>query len=512
MKKYGYIIIAAISLFFWGCGIFGSSEKKMITVRVVPKEVKVKKDSGALECHNVKYFSWAVNTGGSLSEAGSGICTDKNGNSYVTGSFQGVVLFDKDNKFSSRGQDDMFLAGFTRDGKPEWVKHIGDSSIEAGSATCIDSSGNICFTGYYAGWDTFSKDEERTSGNSNIFIKKFDNLGKMLWTKHAYGVGTKSGSGICADKDGNIYITGYFEGSIVFGGSKSFSSRGKSDMFIAKYDSKGKLLWADRAGGDLFDGGNSVAVDKDGNILVCGFFEEKIKFGNKTIESSGYRDVFLAKYNPKGEVLFVKQAGSPEADDFAYGVAADRSANIYITGMCSGSTVFDDKQLRNTGNFDIFLAKYSADGKVLWARQAGGKLGDAAYGISIAGDESIYLTGYFKDVAKFDTISIGTADKTDDDIFVARYNPKGKIIWVKQAGGSQRDYGFSISNDRVGNSYITGYFSGKCGFDDISLSTATRSIFISKIKEYDSCITKVFEIEETRIDSVTVRDTVIIDD
>lgn len=509
MRYVNYLALLTAIFIYAGCS---SSPKRMITNRMVAEQVKIERDSSFIECHNSSSFYWAANTGGSMTEAGCGVCADMAGNVYAVGSFQGVAALDKDYQLKSRGQDDMFLAKFSNEGRVIWAFNVGDSSSEAGTAICSDNKNNVIVTGYYSGWETFAKNDETTSGVSNVFIKKYDSTGKFIWVRHAAGGGTKAGSGICTDADGAIYVTGYFEGSISFGSGYSFGSRGGSDIFVAKYSDNGGLLWAKHAGGSDLDGGRSVCIDDEGNVYVTGFFEGKARFGKTKIESSGYCDIFIAKYSKDGELIWVRTGGSSDSDDYGYGIAADKSANIYVTGMCSGASEFDSLKLRNTGNFDVFLIKYNPEGEIQWAKQAGGKLADAGYGINISQKGDLYLTGYFKDIAKFDTLSIGSEGKTDDDVFIAKYTQDGNIIWLKQAGGAQRDYGFSISSDIAGNVLFSGYFAGKPGFGDISLATSDRSIFVSKIIDLDSCVTKMLTVKESRVDSVMKSDTVFIDD
>ncbi len=507
-----YLSIILLSVFvLHGCFLFGG-KKEMITVRMVPKETKGKKDSIAHECYEIRRFMWARNVGGSLNDATSGICVDAAGNVYVTGSFSGKADLSKEEKAVSAGQEDLFLMKYDREGVLVWSRQIGSTPKEAGASICLDSLGHVFVCGMWGGDETDSKSGIASSVTSRVYIAKFDTSnGKTMWYKSTSGGGKDAGYGICADKEGNIYVTGGFQGSISFGGH-SLSSRGSSDVFIVKYNGEGKSLWAKRAGGEGLDAGTSIALDVQGNPVIAGFFQGKSSFGDIQIKSTGYCDIFTAKYTPQGETLWAKQAGSPTADDYGYGIATDLSGNVYITGMTSGESAFDFIKLRNTGNFDIFIAKYGPDGQLYWVTQAGGKTADAAYSIAATADGCLYLTGYFTDNAQFDTITVPGLGPNNENIFIAKYTQNGKVVWVFPAGGSRKDYGFSVAGGTVGNAYVTGYFTGESGFGDISLATSTRSIFVTNVREYDSCLTKVYEVDDIKIDSVVQRDTVLIDD
>lgn len=484
----------------------------MITSRLVPKEIRGKKDSIAHECFDIRRFNWARNIGGSLNDATSGICVDGSGNVYVTGSFAGKADLSKDQKMKSAGQEDLSLLKYNSNGKLIWARQIGSTPKEGGASICIDSSGGLYVCGMWGGDELSQKSGIASTVSSHVYIAKFDTAnGKTLWYKSTSGGGKDAGYGICADKSGNIYITGDFQGSISFG-HLNLSSKGSSDVFLVKFTSEGKFIWAERAGGEGLDAGTSVVVDPLGNPVITGFFQSKASFGESHLTSSGFCDIFTAKYNPQGVLVWARAAGGTDADDYGYGVTTDINGNVYITGMTSGESKFDFVNLRNTGNFDIFIAKYSADGQLYWATQAGGKLSDAGYGIACAPGGSLYITGFYNDNALFDTISLKGMGPNNENVFIAKYNQNGRVIWVFPAGGSKKDYGFSVASWGVGNAFVSGYFSGEAGFGDVSLTTSTRSLFVTNVKEYDSCLTRVIEVDDIKIDSVVQRDTVIIDD
>lgn len=483
----------------------------MITTRLVPKETRGKKDSVAHECFDIRRFYWSKNIGGSLNDATSGICVDAGGNVYVTGSFTGKADLGKSQKLNSLGNEDLSLLKYNSEGKLLWARQIGSTPKEAGASICIDSSGGLYVCGMWGGDELSQKSGIASTIQSHVYVAKFDTAdGKTIWHKSTSGGGKDAGYGICADKNGDIYVTGDFQGSIGFGHA-SLGSKGSSDIFLVKISTEGKVLWAKRAGGDGLDAGTAVVVDKDGNPIVTGFYQQKANFGEVTIQSKGYCDIFTSKFDTDGNVVWVRSAGGPDADDYAYGVTSDDKGNVYITGMASGESVFDFLNIKNTGNFDIFIAKYSPDGQLYWVSQAGGKQSDAGYGIAATPDGSLLVTGYYCDNAQFDTITVNGMGPNNENIFVAKYNQNGRIIWVFPAGGAKKDYGFSVASWGVGNSFVSGYYSGEAGFGDISLTTSTRSIFVTNIKEYDSCMTKVYEVDDIKIDSVVQHDTVIID-
>ena len=100
------------------------------------------------------------------------------------------------------------------------------------------------------------------------------------------------------DSQGNIIVVGNFEGTADFG-STTLTAVGFTDVYVAKMDSSGNVLWAIQGGDDMvFADGNGVTVDGNDNIIVCGRFAGNIIFGADTAFGIGNRDMFLAKFDP----------------------------------------------------------------------------------------------------------------------------------------------------------------------------------------------------------------------
>lgn len=171
----------------------------------------------------------------------------------------------------------------------------------------------------------------------------------LEWAKQASGTSFKFGIGIAVDTLGNSYVTGSFEGSVTFGEAElnetTLSSAGGSDIFVAKYDSNGILVWAKRAGGADFDVGAGVAVDTLGDSYVTGGFGGSATFGvGETNEitlvtTAGIRDIFVAKYDSNGLLVWAKKAGGTRNEEGGGGIAVDTSGNSYVTGSFEGSSL-----------------------------------------------------------------------------------------------------------------------------------------------------------------------------
>jgi hypothetical protein len=135
------------------------------------------------------------------------------------------------------------------------------------------------------------------AGGPGLFVAKLDPSGACLWNKGAVGGGNQHGQGVAIDGAGNVLVTGYFNGSLSFG-EGSIASAGLTDFFLVKLDPAGGHLWNQRGGGHFGDIGYGVAVDSANNVLVAGYFSGTADFGTGPLVSEGGSDVFVAKYGP----------------------------------------------------------------------------------------------------------------------------------------------------------------------------------------------------------------------
>ena len=160
-----------------------------------------------------------------------------------------------------------------------------------------------------------------------------------------YGTtGNDVGRGIVLDSSGNIYMTGSAGGNL-----DGNTSLGRLDVFLSKFDSAGNRLFTRQFGTTGDDIGYGVAVDNSGNVYVTGSMG-----GNPA--TSVFSDIFLAKLDPSGN-LTIQQFGS-NRNDIGYGIALDSSANAFIAGSTDGN--LDGNT--SSGFLDIFLAKFNSAG------------------------------------------------------------------------------------------------------------------------------------------------------
>ncbi len=363
---------------------------------------------------------WAINAGGTDNEISWSISMDTNGNCYITGYFYGTATFGI-TQLTSVGAADIFIAKYDVDGNCLWAKNAVGSNNDISRGITTDANGNCYVTGIFYGTATFGTTQLTSTGSNDIFIAKYDVNGNCLWAKKAGGIDYDAGTDISTDANGNCYVTGAFYGTATFGTTQltGAGSSNFSDIFITKYDVDGNCLWAKSAGGTLFDFGNDISTDANGNCYVTGTFLGTATFETKELTSAGEDDIFIAKYDKNGNCLWAKNAGGIDYDQ-GLSISTDANGNCYVTGKFIGTAKFETKELTSAGANDIFIAKYDVDGNCLWAKSAGGTDDDGGTGILADGNGNCYITGVFMGTATFGTTQLISAGNYD--AFIAKYN------------------------------------------------------------------------------------------
>ncbi|MCC6794132.1 MAG: SBBP repeat-containing protein [Candidatus Hydrogenedentes bacterium] len=389
------------------------------------------------------------------------------------------------------------------DGDYVWAKQMGGSGYETGNSVVIDSNGNVYTTGFFQGTVDFDPGAGTANltavGFNDIFVSKLDSSGNFVWVKQFGGSSSSEvGWALALDSSGNVYCAGEFHGTVDFdpgAGTTNLVSAGQADIFVAKLDSSGTLLWAQQIGGSLGDGAYSAAVDSGGNVYTTGPFSGTVDFdpgaGTVNLTSLGGFDVFVSKLDSSGNFVWAKQMGSSSHDE-GYSVAVDSGGNVHTTGHFYGTVDFDpgagSANLTAVGFNDIFVSKLDSSGNFVWVKQFGGSTSEVSRSVVVDSSGNVYTTGFFQGTTDFDP-GAGTASLTpvgNYDIFVSKLDSTGAFLWAKQLGGSGDEFGFSVAVDSIGNVFTTGQFTGTADFDP-GAGTANRSA----VAGYDTYVSKL---------------------
>ena len=320
--------------------------------------------AGNTDLFMLKYNSsgtkqWTKQLGSSGRDSANAIAIDSSGNLYVTGMTFGGLDWN-----TNSGSNDLFVVKYNSSGTKQWTKQYGTGQYDEARGVATDSSGNV----YVVGGTKGNLLGISNSGRTDAFVIKFNSSGTKQWTKKLGTAQNDLANGVATDSSGNFYVTGF-----TYQHLDGNTSAGNADLFVVKYDSKGKKQWTKQLGTKRNDRATGVATDSSGNIYVTGYTYWKLD-GNTY---AGSNDAFVVKYNSSGTKQWTKQFGTPSSD-LADGVAVDSSGNVYVVGYTYGE--LDGNT--NTGASDIFVVKYNSSGTKQWTKQLGSSSPDYNYGRS----------------------------------------------------------------------------------------------------------------------------------
>lgn len=299
------------------------------------------------------------------------------------------------------------------------------------------------------------------------------------WAGKAAGTGNEYGDFIKTDAAGNIYVAGRFDGTCDFDPSTGVSNKtsaGSSDGYIAKYTSSGALTWVITMGSTGADRVYSIDVDAAGNVYATGNFNLTADFdpgaGQFNLTSLGGLDVFMAKYDVNGNLVWANSIGDANSE-IAECIKLDASGNFYVGGEFSSPTLDLDAGVNtlivNNGNttvtYDPFLVKYDTSGNFVWGFNLQGLSSDYIKSVTVDANDNVLIGGYFYTSMNVDPVG-GTSVSAlgSADCFIARYSSTGNYDWSTNFGGTLADNIFSLATAN-NNIYATGTFNSIVDFN-----------------------------------------------
>lgn len=303
---------------------------------------------------------------------------------------------------------------------------------------------------------------------SSVFL--YSQPGAWSWSRSGNSgtTGSDEAKSVTTDLAGNVIATGGFPSDIITFSSPANSftlnnttNMGTIDMWVAKYDPSGNILWAASTQGADHDQGRGVSTDATGNIFVTGYFQSPtLVAGTTTLVNSGSNgtpDMFIIKYSPAGQVLWARSFGGA-LYEWGFDVANDLAGNSFIAGSFSSLSVsFGTVAVINSGGQDAFLVKLDPSGVALWAQQTGGSMNDLAVTVDTDPAGNVIVGGSFESAAL--GFSPNIINNGGADVFVAKYTNSGNNVFSFGIGGPQEEALWSLNTDNSGNIYLAGTYS-----------------------------------------------------
>ena len=315
----------------------------------------------------------------------------------------------------------------------------------------------------------------------------------LEWVYTAEALYYDGANDLSVDNQGNVLITGSFQGSIDFNPDtigQEHISNGQYDIFVLKLNKDGVPLWSITIGGQYFDEGTAIVADQIGNVYVAGYFSDYMDCdpgpGIVYLGSNGFKDIFILKLDQFGNFIWGKNIGGIP-DDKIIAIALDSTGNLLLTGSFGGTADFDPGlgtyNLVSQGQSDIFVAKLDTSASLIWAFGMGNMNEDYGQSLSVDPMGNVIVQGVFNLDVDFDPdISVYTLTSIGTYQFIAKYDSSGNFIWAN----GKRAIGNSMATDLNGNIFSTGYFYSTVDFDpdtgtQFLTSMGYQDIYVQKL-------------------------------
>ncbi|HKW13409.1 MAG TPA: T9SS type A sorting domain-containing protein [Candidatus Krumholzibacteria bacterium] len=403
---------------------------------------------------------WSRPFGGSGSSDGvTGVAVDPAGNVIVVGSFSATVNMGGSDLVSAGGGD-IFVAKYSATGQHLWSKRFGAASSDGADAVAVDSNGNILVSGFFQLTVDFGAGGLTSAGSIDCFFAKFFPDGTLSVAKSFGSTSPDEGYGVAVDASNNLYLTGYFQGTVSFGGA-ALVGAGNIDVFVAKFTAGMTHIWSKGFGSTAADAANAIALDASANVVITGTFAGTINFGGSNLLNGGGNDVFVAKFDTGGTHIWSQRFGGASIDQ-ANGLATDAAGNVLTSGYFTGTANFGGANLVSAGGTDGYVAKYSSAGVHQWSLRFGAANNDVANKAVADGAGNVLVTGFFNSAVDFGGGILTSAGFTD--AMIVRYSPAGTHQWSRRIGGVGADQGNAVCVDAANRLILGGQFSNVVDF------------------------------------------------
>lgn len=434
---------------------------------------------------NAQHFDWAQSIGGLGLDVGRAITADAEGNVIVVGSFTGGTHI-ADTFLTGFGSMESFVAKFSSEGEFLWANVISGPAEDMARGVITDSEGTIFVVGHFTDTVVFSITETETiaaksEGKQDVFVVRYSDDGEVLWA--LTGGGTEDDTATDIDQyphSGKLYVSGGFQDRAKFG-IRSVLSNGLTDAFLMKIDGDGNVHWIEKGGGLEHDIAASVAVDQTNeSIYIVGDFYDEADMSGTELQALGSSDMFIAKYNNDGEMQWAETNGGTTVD-VATSVGVDYNGNVYVSGYYQGTTFFQNHSATAISYNDVFLSQFDANGNCNWLSSAGSWGLDNCLGMAVDWNGTTYLTGMFEEEIITPTDS---ASGNGYDIFILAYEPNGEVRYVRSAGAASSDFGMAACLGPDQSLYLTGYYFYFADFDNTTIGAADHGdCFVARMSD-----------------------------
>ncbi|MCB0782340.1 MAG: hypothetical protein KDC03_22865, partial [Flavobacteriales bacterium] len=389
-------------------------------------------------------FLWGGSLGGGNADLALSVVTDASDNVVLTGRVAGTLDVDPgpgvQTETTLNTTYDVLVMKLSSGGSLLWAHVLGSNNNDVGRRVAVDANGNIAVTGVLGAAGDVDPGPGTTltggNGQDDVLVLKFDAAGGLLWGFAIGGPANDAGNGVAIDASGNVLVTGEYRNTMDLdpgAGANAITSNGNTDLFVAKYDGSGNLLWGHGMGGTSLEFGAAVATGPSGQVAITGQFNSATDVdpgpGSLVLPASGTEDAFLLQLDASGalEWAFLLKSFLNRGRD----LVIDGGGHVVLAGTF-GSTLDADPgpgvaNLVSHGASDGFVLGYDAAGQYQWGFHVGGPANDIIHGLDLGIGQDVFVAGEFQQTMDAEPGPGVTAITSlgGQDAFMARYARPG---------------------------------------------------------------------------------------
>jgi hypothetical protein len=368
--------------------------------------------------------------GGSKNDSAQSVVATSDGGYAVLGFTQSMNgdITDKQNE-----SFDYWVLKFNAEDELEWNKTYGGSGDERGSSIIQTQDGGYAILGF-----SFSSDGDvsENAGLQDYWLAKLDTNGDIIWQKSFGYQGADSGISVIQTNDQGYLISGILD--VTASGGLGNSSRGLNkhaggDYWILKLNSSGNLEWSRYFGGNFTDTPEGIIETEDFGFIIAGGSDSDDTDISNNI---GSYDFWVIRISALGDLVWEKSFGGDQIDE-ARAIVKSGDGNYIIAGDTRSENI--DISVNN-GAADLWLIKISPNGDLLWEQTIGGTSFDVARAIANTHDNGFLLAGS----SRSNDLDV-SENKGQNDAWALKVDWSGNLLWEKTVGGSNIDFGYSIT-------------------------------------------------------------------
>ncbi|MEO7327814.1 MAG: hypothetical protein ABI193_04510, partial [Minicystis sp.] len=369
-----------------------------------------------------------------------------------------------------------------------WSKAYPNGSKQYPNGLAVDASSNLFLGGGFFNTLKFGAPAApiTPAGQDDIFAASFSGVGATFWAK-SFGDNSQfqQFNRITTDLQGNPVMTGWLTGNANFGGG--VLNGNNVDIIVVKLDKNGNHVWSHSYGNGNLQGGHTVAVDNNGNVVVVGYLTGSVNFGGGAVGPAG-SSIFLLKLAQNGSFVWAKTFASTQNELRHHRLALDAAGNIYIGGGKLGTINFGGGALptmNGAGIYDAYVAKFDSSGNHVWSKNFGDGNEQWVSDLGVDAAGNVIATGSFLGSINFGGGALNSMGGTEfgGDVFVTKLSAaNGSQLFAQRYGDGAQQEPKSLTVDASGNVIVCGLFQGSINFGNGALASAGgNDIFVAKM-------------------------------